>query len=210
MSITKRDRHLVNLLDNQLKCMTTTQVNLLPCFSCDNSATSRRLKKLATEYCLLQRQMIEVVNNTYVYYSTHTKYLPKQIEHSLCMTDVYLALVRSGYDVITFDIETGLKYNENNKDRFIIPDIMVVAKDDRGKIHQFFIEICLDKKIEEIIKKYNIYKNYYIPQMRKLGKKMNPRQLIVVSDIAFSLEDGITINTDLDGMESFFKFMSID
>lgn len=209
MSITKRDRYLVNLLDNQLKCMTASQVRLLPCFNCDNSAVSRRLKKITTEYNMLQRQMVEVQNNVYVYWSNHTKYLTREIEHSLSMTDVYLALVRTGYQIVTFEIEKGLKYNESNKDKYIIPDIMIVAKDPNGKLHQMFVEICLDKKIEDIKKKYNIYKNYYIPQMNRLGKKMNPRQLLVISDIKFSLDDGITIGTDLDEMESFFKFMSM-
>ena len=153
--------------------------------------------------------MMEVVNNTYVYWSIHDKYLPKQLEHSLKMTDVYLALVRTGYEIITFDIETGLKYNENNKDKIIIPDIMITAKSPVGRIESFFCEICLDKKIEDIKKKYNIYKNYYVPQVKKLGKNISPRQLLVISDIAFSLDDGITIGTDLDMMESFFKFLSI-
>ena len=209
MSITKRDRQLVNLLDNQLKCITTSQVNKLPYFNCDNSATSRRLRKITVEYKFLQRQMMEVVNNTYVYWSIHDKYLPKQLEHSLKMTDVYLALVRTGYEIITFDIETGLKYNENNKDKIIIPDIMITAKSPVGRIESFFCEICLDKKIEDIKKKYNIYKNYYVPQVKKLGKNISPKQLLVISDIAFTLDDGITIGTDLDEMESFFKFLSI-
>ena len=210
MSITKRDRMLVNLLDNTLKCITTSQINLLPEFQCHDSVLSRRLRKLTLEYKMLQRQMMEVVNNTYVYWSVHEKYLPKQLEHSLAMTDVYLALVRSDYEIIAFEIEQGLKYNENNKDKIIIPDIMITAKSPSGKLEQFFCEICLDKKINDIKKKYDIYKRYYIPQIRKLGKNATSKQLLVISDIRFSLDGGITIGTDLEEMESFFKFLSID
>lgn len=210
MSITKRDRMLVNLLDNTLKCITTSQINLLPMFQCHESVLSRRLRKLTLEYKMLQRQMMEVVNNTYVYWSVHDKYLPKQLEHSLTMTDVYLALVRADYEVITFEIEQGLRYNENNKDKIIIPDIMITAKSPSGKLETFFCEICLDKKINEIKKKYDIYKRYYIPQLRKLGKNASPKQLLVISDIKFSLDDGVTIGTDLNEMESFFKFLSMN
>ena len=45
--------------------------------------------------------------------------------------------------------------------------------------------------------------------IKKLGKNISPKQLLVISDIAFTLDDVITIGTDLDEMESFFKFVSI-
>jgi len=68
----------------------------------------------------------------------------------------------------------------------------------------------VEPKINDIKKKYDIYKRYYIPQIRKLGKNATSKQLLVISDIRFSLDDGITIGTDLEEMESFFKFLSID
>ena len=83
------------------------------------------------------------------------------------MTDVYLALLRTGYEIITFNIEKYLYYTEKQKEKYIIPDIMIVAKDPKGRIQKLFCEICLDKKFEHIINKYNIYKTYYIPQISK-------------------------------------------
>lgn len=208
MSITKRDRYLVNLLDNQLKCISTKQVGMLPAFDCSNVATSRRLKKIC-EYGLVQRQLVEIVGNMYVYWSASDKYLTKEIEHSLAMTDIYIALVRAGYEIISFEIEKGLKFNANNKDKIIIPDIMIVAKKNE-KIRQWFVEICLDRKIKEVIKKYNVYKGCYIPYQKKLGKQMRARELLVVSDIMFSLEDGVTISRDVEDMERFFREYGIE
>ena len=43
MSITKRDRYVVNILDNHLKCATVQQINMLPCFGKAPTVASRRL-----------------------------------------------------------------------------------------------------------------------------------------------------------------------
>jgi hypothetical protein len=56
MSITKRDRYVVNILDNHIKCATVQQINMLPCFCKANTVASRRLKMLS-ENGYLQRQM---------------------------------------------------------------------------------------------------------------------------------------------------------
>lgn len=204
MSITKRDRYVVNILDNHLKCATVQQINMLPCFGKAPTVASRRLKQLK-ENGYLQRQMFEIIGNSYVYYSTFLKYPPKELEHSLLMTDVYLALLRTGYEIITFNIEKYLYYTEKQKEKYIIPDIMIVAKDPKGRIQKFFCEICLDKKFEHIINKYNIYKTYYIPQISK-GRSINPHELLLISPVQRDV-DGFCVNTDINDIESFFKVL---
>lgn len=207
MSITKRDRYVVNILDNHIKCATVQQINMLPCFGKAQTVASRRMKMLKEEE-YLQRQMFEVVGNSYVYYSTFLKYPPKELEHSLAITDVYLALLRTGYEIITFDVEKSLNYMEDNKERYIIPDIMAVAKDNKGRIHKYFIEVCLDRKFDLIESKYNKYKHFFIPKLRK-QRNTNPYDLLVISPVHRELNEGYCIKTDLSDMEDFFKTMSI-
>lgn len=206
MSITKRDRYVVNILDNHIKCITTQQVNLLPCFGKAHTVASRRLKMLS-DLDYIQRQMYEIIGNSYVYYSMFLKYPPKELEHSLCMTDVYLALLRSGYEIITFDVEKSLNYKEQGRDKYIIPDIMIVAKDSKGRIQKYFCEVCLDKKFEDITKKYNSYKHYYIPQCSKT-RNVTPYELLIISPV-YREVDGNCIKNDLVDIEDFFKVMSI-
>lgn len=195
MSITKRDRLLVNLMDNELKCISTRQVGMLPMFNCNGTAVNRRLKKIV-EYGLLQREMIEIIGNMYVYYSKWDKRLTREIEHSLAITDVYIALLRAEYEIIEFIVEKGIRYKANGKEKMIIPDIMVCARDKEGKLRGWFIEICLDKKVDYIIKKYNCYKTYYIPQREK---KTRARELLIIGDV----EGGIS--GDIWLLECYFK-----
>lgn len=206
MSITKRDRYVVNILDNHIKCATVQQINMLPCFCKANTVASRRLKMLS-ENGYLQRQMFEVIGNSYVYYSNFLKYPPKELEHSLSITDVYLALLRSGYEIITFDVEKALKYIESDKERCVIPDIMIIARDQKGRIQKFFCEICLDRKFDAIVNKYNKYKYYYIPQLRK-NRNVSPYELLIISPVYREIE-GHCVKDDIDSIESFFKTMSI-
>lgn len=207
MSITKRDRYVVNILDNHIKCATALQINMLPCFGKAQTVASRRLKMLKdNEY--LQRQMYEIIGNSYVYYSTSLKYPPKELEHSLTITDVYIALLRSGYEILTFDVEKGLHYQENYSDKYIIPDIMITAKDSKGRVNKYFCEICLDRNIDHILKKYNKYKYYYIPQISKI-RKTTPNELLIVSPIYRELEEGYCIQSELAAIENFFFTMSI-
>ena len=206
MSITKRDRYVVNILDNHIKCATVQQINMLPCFGKAQTVASRRMKML-NDNGYVKRQMYEVVGNSYVYYSTFTNNPTKELEHSLAMTDVYLAMLRTGYEIITFDIETALKYMHDQKERYIIPDIMIVAKDPKGRIQKFFCEICLDRKFEDIITKYNKYKHYYIPKISK-NRLLTPYELLIMSPVHRDVE-GYCIKDDLESMEDFFKTMSI-
>ena len=206
MSTTKRDRYVVNILDNHIKCATVQQINMLPCFGKAQTVANRRLKMLK-ENGYIQRQMFEVVGNSYVYYSTFLKNAPKELEHSLAITDVYLALLRTGYEIITFDVEKALKYTENSKEKCIIPDIMIVAKDIQGRIQKFFCEVCLDRKFDEITAKYKKYKYYYIPQLRK-QKNSNPFELLIISPVYRDIE-GHCVKDDLVSLEDFFKTMSL-
>lgn len=206
MSVTKRDRYVVNILDNHIKCATVQQINMLPCFGKANTVVNRRLKMLK-DNGYLQRQMFEVIGNSYVYYSNTLTHPPKELEHSLTITDVYISMLRCGYDIITFDVETALKYNYENKEKCIIPDIMIVAKDNKGRIQKFFCEICLDRKFDYIESKYNKYKYYYIPKISK-GRNITPYELLIISPVHRDI-DGYCIKNNLDSLEAFFKTISI-
>ena len=149
----------------------------------------RRLKKLAeNEY--INRFKHE--GNVFIYYSDK-KPSKRLIKHDLYITDVVVAMIKAGYEIIEFKKSYMIGK--------IISDAYIRYKDPEGKERHLVLEVQLSNKVEDCILKYKDFKNIILDNEKSWTSI--PR-ILCVTDMKQRVElrglKVMYINTDLENI----------
>ena len=149
----------------------------------------RRLKKLAEDGHI---ERIKMEGNVFVYYS-EKKPAKRLIRHDLHITDVVVAMIKAGYEIIEFKKSYMIGK--------IISDAYIRYKDPEGKERHLVLEVQLSNKVEDCILKYKDFKNIILDNEKSWTSI--PR-ILCVTDMKQRVElrglKVMYINTDLENI----------
>lgn len=131
--ITERDIEILSFI-KEFKCVNSDIIAQLFFSDANNKVmlANRRLKKLV-EIKKLNRSKRTDILEPYLYYKGSK---PSNYKHSLLIAQAY-ADIKAKYEIVKYKREYEIKY----KDTTLRADLMVIAKDNKGKLRAFIIEV---------------------------------------------------------------------
>ncbi len=161
---------------------------------CSNTVLNRRTSKLA-EYGELKRFRCDIFDREYVYYNDKK---PNQriLRHDLYITDLVLALLNMGVEIISLDRNVVI---DN-----VISDAFIVTRYNNLK-RSFLVEVQLSGKLSDCTDKYknlDTIKNF----MESQNLNTLPK-LLVISDLKGPIKTKLKyyhINCSLDSVQECF------
>ena len=150
--ITERDREILAFI-SEFKCVNSDIIAQLFFSDANNKVmlANRRLRKLF-EIGKLNRSKRTDILEPYLYYKGSK---PSNYKHSLLIAKAYID-ISNKYEIVKYKREYEVKYNNKT----LRADLMAIAKDDKGKLRAFIIEIQNAKQYKNKWSEY-ISNGYY-------------------------------------------------